>query len=672
MSLIDWLVIVLPLILVLSVGVYTHRYMKSVAAFVSGGRLADRYLLSVSRGEMQAGAVVFIAAFEVIAQSGLTLTWWNWLHVPVGLVLAMTGFVVYRYRETRAMTLAQFFELRYSKNFRVFTGVLAFVAGIVNFGIIPAIGARFMIHYLNLPHAVVIGSLEVPSYILMMGLLLSITLFLTLIGGLVTLMVTDCLEGIISQILYLVILAALLAMFSWADISQVLTDRPPGQSLLNPFDSSGIKDFNVWYVLMGLFVTVYGTMAWQNQGSYNGAASNAHESRMGLLLGRWRESAKLTVVALLGICALTYLYHPAYAAQSAAVQAEVAQITSAQAQDQMRLPLALAHLLPVGIKGALCVVLLMGIFGGDSTHLHSWGSIFVQDVLVPLRKKPFGQKQHICALRWSMAGVAVFAFLFGALYQQMDQIVMWWAVTMAVYVGGAGAAIIGGLYWKRGTTAGAWAAMLVGSVLSGGGMLARHSLGSGFPLNGMQVSFFACLAAIASYVIVSLLTCREPFNLERMLHREGDKGVPENAAPRVGATGWRHFITARLLGWDMNFTRGDKWITGALLGWSLLWFGIFVIGTGWNFLSPWSNAVWSSFWYFSIVWLAIFMCSLTAVWFTWGGMRDIFKLFKKLKHADFSHLDDGTVMGHRNLDEVAATVCEHPDRLSPTKSTTSH
>ena len=55
---------------------------------------------------------------------------------------------------------------------------------------------------------------------------------------------------------------------------------------------------------------------------------------------------------------------------------------------------------------------------------------------MPLRKKPFGQKQHIRALRWSMAGVAVFAFLFGALYQQMEQIVMWWAVTMAVYVGG--------------------------------------------------------------------------------------------------------------------------------------------------------------------------------------------------------------------------------------------
>jgi len=41
------------------------------------------------------------------------------------------------------MTLAQFFEVRYSKAFRLFTGGLAFLAGIANFGIIPAVGARF-------------------------------------------------------------------------------------------------------------------------------------------------------------------------------------------------------------------------------------------------------------------------------------------------------------------------------------------------------------------------------------------------------------------------------------------------------------------------------------------------------------------------------------------------
>jgi len=62
-------------------GVYAIS-MSKCADFLSGGRLADRYLLAVSKGELQAGAVTFIAAFEVISKSGLTLTWWSWINNP--------------------------------------------------------------------------------------------------------------------------------------------------------------------------------------------------------------------------------------------------------------------------------------------------------------------------------------------------------------------------------------------------------------------------------------------------------------------------------------------------------------------------------------------------------------------------------------------------------------
>src|ERR1700733_507131 len=145
---IGWIIIALPLLLLLWVGWYTRRYMKSVADFLSGGRLAGRYLLAVARGEMQAGAVTFVAAFEVISKSGLTLTWWGWINNPLWVIIGISGFVIYRYRETRAMTLAQFFEIRYSKSFRLFAGALGFLAGIANFGIIPAIGSQFFVYYL--------------------------------------------------------------------------------------------------------------------------------------------------------------------------------------------------------------------------------------------------------------------------------------------------------------------------------------------------------------------------------------------------------------------------------------------------------------------------------------------------------------------------------------------
>ena len=135
MQLIDWLLICVPLLGLLFVAIYTTKYMRGVVDFLSGGRMAGRYLLAVAKGEQGVGAVVFVAFFEMISKSGFVLAWWGWLSIPVTLVVSISGWVIYRFRETRALTLAQFFEIRYSKSFRVFTGILGFGAGLLNFGV---------------------------------------------------------------------------------------------------------------------------------------------------------------------------------------------------------------------------------------------------------------------------------------------------------------------------------------------------------------------------------------------------------------------------------------------------------------------------------------------------------------------------------------------------------
>ena len=56
-------------------------------------------------------------------------------------------------------------------------------------------------------------------------------------------------------------------------------------------------------------------------------------------------------------------------------------------------------------------------------------------------------------LRVAIFGVCLFIFLFSLLFSQQQDILMFFALTGTIYLGWAGSAIIGGLYWKRGTTA---------------------------------------------------------------------------------------------------------------------------------------------------------------------------------------------------------------------------
>ena len=80
---------------------------------------------------------------------------------------------------------------------------------------------------------------------------------------------------------------------------------------------------------------------------------------------------------------------------------------------------------------------------------------------------------HVGLIKAGVLGIALFAFGFGMMYRPNQYVAMWGAITASVFVAGAGSAIIGGLYWRRGSTAAAWCAMLTGIGLSLYGILAK-------------------------------------------------------------------------------------------------------------------------------------------------------------------------------------------------------
>ncbi len=205
--------------MLLAAAISTARLTRSVSAFLAADRCGGRYLIATASAMAGTGVITLVYWYELHFEIGFTGVWWNSLTEPALIVIALSGWIVYRFRRTRAMTLAQFFEMRYSRGFRVFAGLVAYLSGMINFGIFPAVGARFFIALCGLPAHVGIAGLEVSTFALLIALLLGISLVFTFLGGQVAVMVTDFIQGVFANVVFVVVIIFLLAIFRWGYIA---------------------------------------------------------------------------------------------------------------------------------------------------------------------------------------------------------------------------------------------------------------------------------------------------------------------------------------------------------------------------------------------------------------------------------------------------------------------
>jgi SSS family solute:Na+ symporter len=643
MTAIDWAIFLTVYVGLFAGVLLTKRYMRSVADFLAAGRTAGRYMLSVAAGMAGLGAITVVANFEMNYEAGFTMAWWGQSMGIVILAVTASGWVTYRFRQTRCLTLPEFFERRYSKRFRVFAGVVAYVAGLINFGIFPAVGAKFFIYFMGLPEEIPVGPLTLSTFPCLMAILLATALYFVHSGGQVAVMVTDFIQGLFANIVFVVVPLYLLAEIGWGRAVETFVERPEGQSFVDAFETSKIPDFNFWYFLIGVVGFMYTRLAWQGEQAYNTSAKSAHEAKMGGMLAGWRGIPQGLVLTLVPALCYAVLHHPDFADVAASVQTVLDGAESETMQGQLRIPVTLSKLLPAGLLGAFAAVMLGLFVSTHDTYLHSWGSMFVQDVILPFRKKPLTPEEHLRYLRFSIYGVAGFIFLYSWFVPQTQQIMLFFAVTGAIFAGGSGAVIIGGLYWKRGTTLGAWFALGGGAVIAVAGVILPHvwrETGRGdFPVNGQEFWAISMATACVLYVVGSMLDSKPPPELDKILRRgryavAGEK-VIEDAEMKLG---WR------ILGFTPEFSLRDKVLYVLTYGWTFLWVAAFAVGTIWSlgFEHTVSVDAWAEYWkWYFLVQAAVAL--IVIVWFTVGGMRDVREMIQRLSTMDRDATDDGLV-----------------------------
>ena len=78
---------------------------------------------------------------------------------------------------------------------------------------------------------------------------------------------------------------------------------------------------------------------------------------------------------------------------------------------------------------------------------------------------------------------------------------------------------------------------------------------------------------------------------------------------------------------------------------------MFAIVVIFNLCSPWGNKGWGRYFFISNLAIPGIAAGITAIWFLYGGIKDLLRLLHDLKGRVANPLDNGMVSGHISLDE---------------------
>ena len=754
----DWLIIIIPTAFVLYMGWVSKRYVVQVTDFLSAGRLCGRYVISVGDVAEALSIMGIVAAVEMNYRNGFALSFWHCLKLPLSIALSLTGFVIYRYRETKALSYGQMLEMRYgSRNMRIFAGLMRSVSEILANIVMPAVAGRFFIYYLGLPLEFEVCGITFQSFNLIIIISLVMSIGIICMGGTLALSITDCIQGMLCYPILAVFAAFLLIKFSWWDqIVPVLNDRVPKESFLNPFDISELRDFNVFMVLLGMISSVANRGSWVGSGG-SSAAKSPHEQKMANLLGTFRGGFSGIFYFMIVLGLIVYLNHKDFRKEAKEVrdtistrvaedimrdkpelrarlheniktvpeishdigidkplsdkdnldtdylahiyrtindESEFTRAESAEMRQQfktlyvqMMTAVGMRHMMPPGLSGLFCLLMIMAMISTDDTRIYSAALTVAQDVVLPFVKKPLTPEQHIRLIRIVSITLGVIFYVGATNLKQLDYITLTMTTMTTLWIG-AGAMSMMGLYSRFGTRAGAWSSLLstMGLAflyilmkqnwsefyyfLEEKGLLAGFSTvieGMSRPfepyvvwrvnpqkcfINPYEFNFIAMVLAYLIYIVVSKLTCKEPFNLDRMLHR-GKYNLDNRNLQKTKWT-WKTFFS-KIIGITPEYTFWDRFIARAVVVYSFgyRFFGTFLLVLIWNMFQEWPEMWWGRLYFITSLVVPGIMATFVTFWFGIGSVIDMRQLFIDLKNRKINFLDNGQVSGNMALADKA-------------------
>ena len=455
LALIDWVIIVVYLVGCMAAGIWMRRYVRGVEDFAIAGRAMDLNLGIASLAATELGLVTIMYTAQLGFTNGFAGATIGVLIATAMYLVGRTGFVIGPLRRAGVMTIPELFQKRFGTKVRWLAGLFIVLGGVLNMGIFLRLGGEFLVAVTGM-----------PAHWLewVMTVLLSMILLYTVLGGMLSVLVTDYLQFIVKGMGIVVTSIIVIASIGWGDLVQGLWHcwqggaGGAGQTLkAHPFNPFHPSSFGWGYIVWQFLLAFAATTTWQTQISRVLSARDETTAKRMYRKTAFYFVGRFALPGLWGAAALVYFTQHGGLPESL-------QGLSANEASLRAMPAYLGLLLPTGFIGLLLAAALAAEMSTDSGYLLTWATVIYNDLVAPCVKRPLSARARLLITRSLVLAIGVFLLFYGLWYELPGNAWDYLAVTGNIYLASVFTLLVAGLYWRRATTNGAYAALVLGAI----------------------------------------------------------------------------------------------------------------------------------------------------------------------------------------------------------------
>lgn len=440
MSHFSWLdgsIVGLYLLVTMAAGLYVRRYVSNVEHFLVAGREMDVFLGIASLAATEFGIVTCMYTAEAGYKYGFAGATPGICQALAMLAIGLSGFCIKPLRDSGVLTIPELLERKFGPRVRWASGLVIVLGGLLNMGVFLRIGGEFL---------VLVAGLNQQTFPLegMMTLLLFMVAAYTVLGGMLSVLVTDFLQFVVMSLGLLVVTILILANIGWDRLAETVA-TVHGAGGFNPFVHPQLG----WpYVVFQMLVTTAATLTWQTSIARVLAARDTVTGQRIYSRTSFFFVCRFLIPGLWGIAALAVLD------------------ASQRPENALHaMPVFLSEFVPVGIMGMLLAAMLAADMSTDSSYMLTWSSVIYNDLLAPWHRGQWSQQWGLLVNRSIVAAIGIFLLLYGLWYPLQGSVWDYLAVTGTIYLSSVSTLLIACCYWQKANNWGAVAAIATGATI---------------------------------------------------------------------------------------------------------------------------------------------------------------------------------------------------------------